>query len=66
MENTRLERNAERAKNDIESIIYELISEIEAKEALIREISDSEADLLEKIGTLEDEIEELKEQLNDR
>lgn len=66
MENSRLERNAEHAKNDIESIIYELISEIEAKEALIREISDSEADLLEKIGTLEDEIEELKEQLNDR
>jgi septal ring factor EnvC (AmiA/AmiB activator) len=61
MENNRLERLAEEAKNGIDNVIYDLISEIESKEALIREISDSEADLLNKISDLEEEIEELKD-----
>jgi len=59
MENSRLERDAEKAKNSINDVVSDLISEVEGLEMANMKLAD-------KIDELEDEIERLKAELNEK
>ena len=54
MENRHLERQSDNIKSSIDSLITDLISEIEEKESIISQMTD-------KIESLEEELDELKD-----
>lgn len=63
MENSNLERQAERAKDSVEEVIYELINEIEGLEESRNEFEQLYIEENNRADNLEIELNDLKNQL---